>query len=136
MKILTYGEIMDGGGSVFHSVSKLDAGRLLHTFEGVIRVDNPYRSLKPHLDELIALLPQQPVEDVVIDFSELRFCNSNGFYVIMDIVEAIYSGAREAKVTVRRIEDDDWQQETLPILLNIDEDAIARRTRFEEVREP
>jgi hypothetical protein len=136
MKVLTYGEIMDGGSSVFHSVAKVDDAHLVHTFEGVIRVDNPYRSLKGHLDELTAKLPEHEVSDVVIDFSELRFCNSNGFYVIMDIVEAIYRGAGSAPVVVRRIEDDDWQQETLPILLNIDEEAVARRTKFENVREP
>lgn len=136
MKILTFGEIMDGGSTVFHSVSKLDDTQLQHSFEGVIRVDNPYRSLKGHLDELSALLPTENVKDVVIDFSELRFCNSNGFYVIMDIVEAIYRSAGSSPVLVRRIEDDDWQQETLPILLNLDDDAVARRTRFENVREP
>jgi hypothetical protein len=37
-------------------------------------------------------------------------------------------------ITVRRVRDDDWQQETLPILLNLDEEAIASRTNFEEVR--
>jgi hypothetical protein len=136
MKILTFGEIMDGGATVFHSVSKLDDTLLRHSFEGVIRVDNPYRSLKGHLDELSAMLPGQTVSNVVIDFSELRFCNSNGFYVIMDIVEAIYRNAGQSPVLVRRIEDDDWQQETLPILLNLDDDAVARRTKFEDVREP
>jgi len=37
-------------------------------------------------------------------------------------------------VIVRRIEQDDWQQETLPILLNIEEEEIASRTQFEDVR--
>lgn len=133
MKILTYGEIMDGGASVFHSVAKVDGERLFVTFEGVIRIDNPYRFLEPYLQELDKSLPEQPVSGSVIDFAQLRFCNSNGFYVIMDIVEAVYRHVK-GKVTVRRIRDDDWQQETLPILLNLDEEAIASRTDFEEVR--
>jgi hypothetical protein len=36
---------------------------------------------------------------------------------------------------VRRLEDDDWQQETLPILLNVDEPSIAKRTTFKEFAE-
>ncbi len=133
MKILTYGEIMDAGASVFHSVAKLDGERLLVTFEGVIRIDNPYRYLEPYLQELEKVLPDQQVAECVIDFAQLRFCNSNGFYVIMDIVESVYRHVK-GNVTVRRVRDDDWQQETLPILLNLDEDAIASRTAFEEVR--
>lgn len=133
MKILTYGEIMDGGASVFHSVAKLDGERLFVTFEGVIRIDNPYRFLEPYLQELDKALPDQSVADTVIDFAQLRFCNSNGFYVIMDIVEAVYRNVK-GTITVRRVRDDDWQQETLPILLNLDEEAIASRTNFEEVR--
>lgn len=35
---------------------------------------------------------------------------------------------------VRRLEEDDWQQ-TLPILLNLDEPTVAARTSFEDVRE-
>jgi hypothetical protein len=134
MKVLTYGEIMDGGSSVFHSVAKLDGDRLLLSFEGVIRIDNPYRYLSGFLEELGRVLPQQKVSKTTIDFVDLRFCNSNGFYVIMDIVESVYRHV-PGPVHVRRIQDDDWQQETLPILLNIDEDAVASRTTFEEVRE-
>lgn len=135
MKVITFGEIVDGGASVFHSVATLDARVLKHRFEGVIRVDNPYRFLKPHIDELAAKVPALSIDEISIDFSELRFCNSNGFYVIMDIVEALYFGATEAKVTVRRLDDDDWQRETLPILLNVDDEAIGRRTSFVNVRE-
>ena len=135
MKVITFGEIVDGGASVFHSVATLDARTLKHRFEGVIRVDNPYRFLKAHIDELTAKLPGLGVDEILIDFAELRFCNSNGFYVIMDLVEALYFGAPEAKVIVRRLDDDDWQRETLPILLNVDEEAIGRRTSFQNVRE-
>jgi hypothetical protein len=135
MKILTFGEIMDGGATVFHSVATVDDRSLRHRFEGVIRVDNPYRSLKEHIDELNAKVPGLGIDEILIDFSELRFCNSNGFYVIMDIVEALYLNATDAKVTVRRLDDDDWQRETLPILLNVDDESIGRRTNFQNVRE-
>ena len=135
MKIITFGEIVDAGQSVFHSVLSVDGRSLKHRFEGVIRVDNPYRSLKDHIDEIPKKVEGLAIDEVLIDFAELRFCNSNGFYVIMDIVEAIYTSASDAKVTVRRIDDDDWQRETLPILLNVDDESIGRRTSFTNVRE-
>ena len=136
MKVLTYGEIMDGGLNVFHSVAKLDDdNRLVLTFEGVIRIDNPYRYLSGYLDELARLLPQQTISDTTMDFVKMRFCNSNGFYVIMDIVDAVYNLV-PGRVTVRRILDDDWQHETLPILLNLNEEHVAARTTFEDVKEP
>ena len=134
MNILTYGEIMDGGASVFHCVVREDAGSLFMTFSGVVRVDNPYRYLSEMLRQLHEILPLRPLERSVIDFSELEFCNSNGFYVIMDIIETVY-GKVSGPVLVRRLEEDDWQQETLPILLNLDEASIAARTTFEDVRE-
>lgn len=134
MNVLTYGEIMDGGASVFHCVVREDAGSLFVTFSGVVRVDNPYRHLSVLLRDLHDLLPQKSIDRSVIDFSELEFCNSNGFYVIMDIIETVY-GSVPGPVLVRRLEEDDWQQETLPILLNLDEATIAARTTFEDVRE-
>jgi hypothetical protein len=134
MKVLAYGEIMDGGASVFHSVARVDGPHLFLTFEGVIRIDNPYRYLSGYLSELASLLPPLPIERTTIDFVGLKFCNSNGFYVIMDIVETVYASV-SGRVTVRRIRDDDWQQETLPILLNSDEDPVRSRTSFEDVRE-
>lgn len=134
MKVLAYGEIMDGGASVFHSVARLDGAHLFLMFEGVIRIDNPYRHLSGYLSELTGLLPTLRVEQTTLDFVGLRFCNSNGFYIVMDIVEAVY-GAVPGPVTVRRIRDDDWQQETLPILLSSDEDPVRSRTSFEDVRE-
>ena len=135
MKIITFGEIVDAAQSVFHSVLSVDGRSLKHRFEGVIRVDNPYRSLKDHIDEIPKKVEGLAIDEVLIDFAELRFCNSNGFYVIMDIVEAIYTSASDAKVTVRRLDDDDWQRETLPILLNVDDESIGRRTSFTNVRE-
>ena len=136
MKVLTYGEIMDGGLNVFHSVAKLDdENRLVLTFEGVIRIDNPYRYLSGYLDELARLLPQQSISDTTMDFVKMRFCNSNGFYVIMDIVDTVYNLV-PGHVTVRRVADDDWQYETLPILLNLSEECVAERTSFENVKAP
>ncbi|EYF01544.1 hypothetical protein [Chondromyces apiculatus] len=136
MKTLSYGEITDGGLSVFQSVARLeDDGRLVLTFEGAIRIDNPYRYLSGYLDELARVLPQYPINATTMDFVKMRFCNSNGFYVIMDIVDAVYNLV-PGPVVVRRISDDDWQHETLPILLNLSEEHIAARTTFDDVREP
>ncbi len=134
MKILTYGDIMDGGVSVFTSVAKLDAGKLIVSFDGVIRIDNPYKHLTNYLNELESVLPKQQIDAIELDFQELGFCNSNGFYIIMDITEMIYTNSN-GPVVVKRLKDDDWQQETLPILLNTDEPEIDKRTTFEEFQE-
>lgn len=134
MKVLTYGDIMHRGQSVFTSTARLDGERLLVAFTGTIRVDNPLKQLQSYIDELGEMLPDLDVERAVLDFTELTFCNSNGFYVIMDIIEAVYMNF-EGPVRVRRLEGDDWQQETLPILLDLDEDAIRERTTFEDVAE-
>lgn len=134
MKVLTFGEIMEGGGTVFSSVTSIDSEQLLVTFKGVVRIDNPYRHLSPYLTALGEQLPAASLTSTSIDFTELRFCNSNGFYIIMDIIEIIYRSTT-GPVKVRRLKEDDWQQETLPILLNLDEDEIANRTSFEDVAE-
>ena len=134
MKVLTYGDIMDGGKSVFTSVAKLDGAKLILSFSGVIRVDNPYRHLENFVNELDEKLTKTPIFEIEIDFRELNFCNSNGFYVIMDITEIIYNKV-PASVLVKRLKNDDWQQETLPILLNTDEPDISDRTVFEEFAE-
>lgn len=136
MKVLAYGEILDSGLNVFHSTAKLDDdNRLIVTFEGVIRIDNPYRHLSSYLDELARVLPQESVVGTTLDFVKLRFCNSNAIYVIMDIVDTIYNLV-EGKVTVMRVRDNDWQHETLPIVLNLAEDSVASRTTFQECKEP
>ena len=131
MKVLTYGDIMDGGVSVFTSVAKVDLNKLVISFSGDIRIDNPYKHLSGYLDELDGLLQKEALNEIEFDFRELRFCNSNGFYIIMDITELIYE-AIHGPVLVKRLKDDDWQQETLPILLNVDEEEIYHRTSFEE----
>jgi hypothetical protein len=131
LKVLAFGEIMDGGASVFSSVAKVDADLLIVSFGGSIRIDNPYRYLEQYLSELEQLLPPENIGRIEFDFKELDFCNSNGFYIIMDITEMIINTIG-GPITVKRLKGDDWQQETLPILLNVDEPEIEARTTFEE----
>jgi len=83
LKVLAFGEIMDGGASVFSSVAKVDADLLIVSFGGSIRIDNPYRYLEQYLLELEQLLPQEKIARIEFDFKELDFCNSNGFYIII-----------------------------------------------------
>ncbi len=72
MNVLTFGEIMDGGSTVFSSVASIDGEQLVVTFQGVVRIDNPYRYLSPYLDALSAELPQLPIGRTSIDFTELQ----------------------------------------------------------------
>ena len=133
MSVLSQGEIKDQNATVFRAVASTDGARITVRFEGTIRVDNPSRHLATFLRQLPDMLATQTsLTGVLLDFTGLRFCNSNGFYVIMDIVEAVYRTV-SARVVVRRLKSDDWHQETLPILLNIDEEAVASRTVFEDV---
>jgi hypothetical protein len=131
LKVLAFGEIMDGGISVFSSVAKVDSDLLIVSFGGAIRIDNPYKHLEQYLLELDQLIPKEKIGRIEFDFKDLDFCNSNGFYIIMDITEMIID-ATKGPIKVKRLKDDDWQQETLPILLNIDEPEIETRTTFEE----
>lgn len=125
---------MDGGKSVFTSVVKIDGKKMILSFSGVIRVDNPYKHLESYVNDLDEELRRTEIENIELDFRELNFCNSNGFYVIMDLIEIVYD-RQEVPVIVNRLKDDDWQQETLPILLNIDEPEINDRTSFKEFAE-
>jgi hypothetical protein len=134
LKILAFGEIMDGGTSVFSSVAKVDGNLLILSFGGSIRIDNPYRYLEQYLLDLEQLLPQENIGSIEFDVKGLDFCNSNGFYIIMDITEMIIN-AIPGPITVKRLKDDDWQQETLPILLNVDEPGIRQRITFQEFAE-
>jgi len=134
LKVLAFGEIMDGGTSVFSSVAKVDGDLLIVSFGGSIRIDNPYRYLEQYLLDLEQLLPQEKVGRIEFDVKELDFCNSNGFYIIMDISEMIINTI-PGPITVKRLKDDDWQQETLPILLNVDEPEISTRITFQEFAE-
>jgi hypothetical protein len=122
---------MDREISVFTSVTKIDSTKLIVTFGGAIRIDHPYNHLRSYLNELENILPKQQIEAIEFDFQELNFCNSDGFYIIMDIIEMIINQI-EGPILVKRIKDDDWQQESLPILLNVDEPEIEERISFEE----
>lgn len=132
MKLLTYADIMDEGTSVFTAVAQVAEKKLHVEFKGVIRIENPYNHLSKFIDELKDQLTDIVVHNIVFDFTELNYCNSNGFYVLMDIVEMVYQHL-ECPVVIKRLQDDDWQQETLPILLNIEEDEISERTVFVEL---
>jgi hypothetical protein len=127
MLILTYGEIIESGTSVFTSVAYFDNGKLVLSLKGVIRVDNPGKQLLPFIIELGQKLNNTIISSCELDFSELTYCNSNGFYSLMDIVEIIYRSTL-CPVTVKRLKKDDWQQQILPILLNLDDISIAGRT--------
>lgn len=136
MKILAHGDIIDAGESVFTAAVKRDRQVVRATFTGVVRIENPSEQLRPFVGELEALLPELAasggIDDIQLDFTQLRFCNSNGFYAIMDITETIYRHLG-GPVSVRRLIDDDWQQETLPILLDYDAEEINARTTFDDV---
>ena len=132
MKILTYGEIMERGSSRFTVVAQLSGPTLNLRMTGAIRAENPYRHLAHFLDELKEKVAQEQIGDAVLDFTDLKYCNSIGFYVLMDMIEVVY-GAVEGRVSIRRLADDDWQQESLPILLNLDDQAVKDRTSVEDV---
>jgi hypothetical protein len=134
VRVLTYGDITDEGVSVFNSVAKVDSTKLIISFVGAIRIDNPYRHLSNYMTDLEKLLEKETLNEIELDFQELNFCNSNGFYIIMDITEMIYNSVH-GPVVVKRLKDDDWQQETLPILLNTDEPEICERTTFQDFAE-
>lgn len=53
-----------------------------------------------------------------------------GLDAVMELVEQLYEKL-PGKVSIRRVADDDWHQETLPILLNLDEPGVAERTILE-----
>lgn len=134
MKILTFGEIMDQGSSVFTAITNLDNEDLIVQFKGVVRAQDPYKELRPYLGDMEAKLKENTISRVLIDFTELKYCNSTGFYVLMDIIESIYNNT-QAPVTIKRLVNDDWQQVTLPVLLDIDNAERSGITTFVEDEE-
>ncbi|MCG8570938.1 MAG: hypothetical protein MJB14_12435 [Spirochaetes bacterium] len=132
MTILTFGDIIESGNSVFTSITRIDEEELTIEFKGSIRVHNPYKFLSHYIEELEEKLKIETISKMILDFSELKFCNSSGFYVLMDIIEMAYMNS-SGSVLIKRLKNDDWHQETLPILLDIDEPAISNRSQFEEV---
>ena len=131
MKILSYGDIMEGGTSVFTTIIKLKGEELIASFKGVIRVDDPYKYLSYFIKDIEKKININEIKNTVIDFTELKYTNSNGFYVLMDIIENIYKNTK-GPITVKRLKEDDWQQETLPILLNCDDKNISSRIKLED----
>lgn len=129
MKIITFGDIIESGNSVFTAVSQLDNDNLIVKFKGVIRTNNPYKDLNKYIKDMEEKLKENKIGNIIIDFTDLKYCNSNGFYVLMDIMDTIYNNTLE-KVIVKRLKQDDWHQETLPILLNINDEKIAKRLSF------
>lgn len=119
---------------VFHSDAKLDEDKnlLIITFTGAIRVDNPYRYLSSYIDELARILPQQTIQSTLLDFVKMRFCNDNGFYVLMDICDVV-SNLVPGRIMVRRLADDDWQQSEIPVLLHLTDESMAERVIFEDI---
>lgn len=129
MKLLSYADIMDNGKSVFTCSAQTLKDKLVVNFKGEIRVEQPYKYLSPFLDDLTAKLKNSGIVETELNFVELKYCNSNGFYALMDIIELIYKKV-EGQIIVRRITGDDWHSETLPILLDLDEEGVAERTVF------
>ena len=132
MRIITYGEIMDKGNSSFIAITQMDGDHLIVEFKGEIRCDNPYRHLADYIDEMEKKLGDEAMERVTINFNEFKYCNSNGFYVLMDIIEIIYKMSK-GEVCISRLKIDDWQQRTLPILLNLEDDGVRARTTVKDM---
>jgi hypothetical protein len=132
MIILTYGEIIEAGSSVFTCVATLDDGKLIINFKGVLRVDNPEKELASFVEELNMKLDEKTIYSCDLDFTELHYCNSNGFYTLMDIIDVVYNHT-SCLITIKRLTKDDWHYEILPILLNLDDTHIAERTSILEV---
>jgi hypothetical protein len=134
VKILTYGEIMEGGTSLFTAIAQVNEEQLQVKFSGSIRVENPYKHLSPYIQDLESKLKEDRISSTVLDFTELKYCNSNGFYVLMDIIDMIYKSV-PGDVRVNRLSRDDWHQETLPVLLNLEDRSIGSRTTLEDQAE-
>jgi hypothetical protein len=131
VKILTYGEIMEGGTSLFTAIAQVSEDRLQVKFAGSIRVENPYKHLSCYIQDLESKLKEDKINSTVLDFTQLKYCNSNGFYVLMDIIDVIYRNV-PGTVQVNRLCNDDWHQETLPVLLNMEDDSVGSRTTLED----
>jgi anti-anti-sigma regulatory factor len=130
MNILTYGEIIENGKSIFSVIAKMDDDKLIVKFEGELRSEHPLKDLEYFMESLEPKAKENEISKTEIDFTELKFCSSNGFYVVMDILEAIFNNST-GDIYVKRLSEDDWHQETLPVLLNIDDKGIAARVTVE-----
>jgi hypothetical protein len=133
MKFLATAEIITEGKTVFTASSFLRGSTVLLNFHGELRVEHPYKHMQNFIDDLAAKLPKETIEKALLDFSRLDFCNSNGFYTIMDAIELVYR-IPEIPIEVKRNPEDDWQKETLPILLNIEQAEVGKRTSFTDLK--
>jgi hypothetical protein len=131
MKIITYGEIIEAGNSKFTAVTQLNNDELIIKLNGKIRTENPYKYLSKYIEDMRTKIIETEIKNTTLDFTELQYCNSNGFYALMDVIEIAYNKT-SCPVTIKRLKHDDWQQETLPILLNISDEQIQKRTTFKE----
>lgn len=122
---------MENGVSLFTAIAQLNGKELRVKFSGSIRVENPYKQLESYIQDLDAQLRQNKISSTVLDFTGLSYCNSNGFYVLMDIIDVIY-GIVPGGVQVNRLSRDDWHQETLPVLLNLEDREICFRTSLKD----
>lgn len=136
MKDLCSGQISEGSKREFISSASLDDhGQLVVTLEGIIRVDDSTQLLSGYIRELARSLASLQVPAALVDFTRLRFCNSTGFYAVMDILDAVYKQV-SGPVTLRRLAEDEWHTETLPLLLIALGDGTGARTSFEDVAAP
>jgi hypothetical protein len=129
MKLLSYADIMESGASVFTCSAQTLKEKLVLNFKGEIRIEHPYKYLADFLEDLAVKIKEETINETEINFIEFKYCNSNGFYILMDIIEIVYQNVT-GKIIVRRIKGDDWQNETLPILLDLENTEIAERTLF------
>jgi hypothetical protein len=131
MQILLFDEIIENGNSIFSIITELENQTLIVNFKGELRTEHPYKELEYFIENFGPTISELSLQDAHIDFTDLRYCNSNGFYIIVDIMDLIYSNC-QGKITVRRLFDDDWHQETLPVLLNVHEEQNRERIIIED----
>lgn len=135
METLCRGEIIESNRVVFVSETAIDdKNQLLVTLAGIIRVSDPQQFFSEYTKNISIKLPSLPTKSVIIDFSKFVFCNSTGFYLVLDIVESIYCHF-PGTIIIRRLLDSEWQIETLPILLRAIGEQIIPRTIFEDINE-
>lgn len=129
------GRIYEGTRRVFLvQAANSEADTLLVSFEGIIRADDSGKILSGYIKELDRFLSEHAAVNAVLDFTKLQFCNSTGFYTVMDILDVVYRRV-PGRVLIRRLADDDWHTETLPLLLVTLGADVAVRTIYQDVSE-
>lgn len=129
------GRIYEGTRRVFLvQAASSEPDMLVVNFEGMIRVDDSGKILSGYIKELDRFLSEHVAAKAMLDFTKLQFCNSTGFYTVMDILEVVYRKV-PGRVLIRRLTDDDWHTETLPLLLVALGPDVAVRTDYQDVNE-